>query len=191
MTLTTVLDPADRQNALTQRVAGLCHLIRLAALAWIGWTLLIILSNWSSIDTIKRSWGHYLKADLTALPLAHYAEAFAVVLFDWAIAALVVVFVWRLFGCYLRGSIFSAEAVSEMRNLGWAGVAAVVADIGARPLLQLIMTQHLGSGVSAGRIWLWAEPNDALHLLMALFIVAVAHIFKTGVEIADDNRQIV
>lgn len=191
MASNTILDSGDRQHALQMRVAGLCHLIRFAALAWIGWTLLIILSHWTDIEVVKQSWGQYLKIDLTALPPAHYAEAFAVVLIDWAIAALVVVFVWRLFGCYLRGSIFSAEAVEVMRKLGWAGVAAVAADMTARPLLQLIFTQHLETGVSTGRPWIWAEPNDALHLLMALFIVAIAHIFRTGVEIADDNRQIV
>jgi hypothetical protein len=37
----------------------------------------------------------------------------------------------------------------------------------------------------------WIMPNDLLHLLLALFIVAFAHIFRVGVEIADDNRQIV
>jgi hypothetical protein len=189
MTVDVALDTGNRQQELRQRVSGLCHLIRWVSVAWITWTLAIIVMKWSDIDALKQSWGHYLNLDLTALPSSHYTAALAVVLADWAIAALVVVFVWRLFGCYLRGSIFSVEAVTEMRNLGLAGVAATAADMIARPLIQVLLSWHLGSGSRS--FVFWAEPNDVLHILMALFVVALAHIFKTGVEIADDHRQIV
>jgi Protein of unknown function (DUF2975) len=101
---------------------------------------------------------------------------------------LIVVFIWRLFGHYLRGDIFSAAAVAEMGRAGWTGVAAVVADLLSRPLVAYALTPHLGEGA---RHHFWIMPNDLLHLLLALFIVALAEIFRAGVEIADDNRQIV
>jgi hypothetical protein len=184
-----VLDMPGRQTVLRQQVGSLCHVIRWASLAWIAWSLLIVVMKWSNLDALKNSWGHYLNLDLTALPVTLHAAAFAVILANWAIAALLVYFVWRLFGCYLRGSIFSAEAATELRNVGIVGVASVTADLIARPLIQIFLSWHLGSG--ARSFMFWAEPNDVLHMLMALFVVALALIFKAGVEIAEDHRQIV
>src|SRR5262249_19309981 len=112
----------------------------------------------------------------------------AIILADLAIAWLIVAFVWRLFGHYLRGEIFNRAAVEEMWRAGWTGVAAVVADIVARPLLAYALTQHLAE---SQRDHFWTKPDDLRHLCRALFVVALANIFKVGVEIADDNRQIV
>jgi hypothetical protein len=179
----------DRHTALRQRVAVLCHVIRWVAVAWIGWALVIIVMKWTDRSALADSWGRFLKLDLAQLPWTHYASAFAVVLADWAVAAMVVFFFWRLFGHYLQGRIFTREAVDEMRWLGWVGVAAVVMDFIARPLVRFFLAMHLGN--SAQPLGFWIEPNDLLHLLMALFIVVLAHIFKAGVEIADDHRQIV
>lgn len=201
MTAAVLDDPLGSKSPLPPHVAMLSHAIRWIAVAWIGWGLVQVWTRWSDFEAIKRGWGHYLKQDLSALPVEHYWVAFAVVLIDWAIAAVIVVFVWRLFGCYLRGKIFSAVAVREMRLLGFAGVVAVGADILARPLIQAIFSLHLAgakptSGVlPTSGVWppsgVWIEPNDLLHLLMALALVALAVIFKSGVEIAEDHRQIV
>ena len=182
-------DPHHGNGPLPPHVTMLSHAIRWIAVAWIGWGLVQVFNRWSDFEAIKRGWGHYLKIDLSALPVEHYWVAFGVVLIDWAIAAVIVVFVWRLFGCYLRGQIFSGEAVREMRLLGFAGVAAVTADILARPLIQAIFSLHLAGPKPAFNVWI--EPNDLLHLLMALSLAALAVIFKSGVEIADDHRQII
>lgn len=189
MTLATTMGMTDRQDALPRQVAGLCHFIRWVAAGWIVWSLALLIMNWSDIEVVKRNWGHHLKLDLAALPALHYAAAFAVVLVDWAGSAAIVLFVWRLFGCYLRGSIFTAQAAREMRNLGMAAAASVAVDMVVRPLIAILLSWHLGSGERNAAFWI--EPNDVLHMLMALFVVAVAHILKVGVEIADDNRQIV
>jgi hypothetical protein len=180
--------PDDRHVILRSRIGLMCHIIRAAALIWFAWAAIRSISNWLSLNAVKDSWGRYLHLDLTGLPFSHHLTAFAVVLADLAMAGVVVVFLWRLFGCYLRGSIFSLEAVVEMRALGWAGVAAVAADLIARPLIKTVLTAHLASPPPFA---VWAEPNDMLHLIMALFIVALAHVFRTGVEIADDHRQII
>ncbi len=76
-----------------------------------------------------------------------------------------------------------------MRNLGLAGVASVVVDVIVRPWIALSLSLHLGPGARTGAIWI--EPNDVLHMLMALFVISVAHVSKAGAEIADDNQQIV
>ena len=189
MTAAVLEDQLSGKSPLPPHVGLLSHAIRWTAVAWIAWGLTQVVSRWTDFDGIKRGWGHYLKLDLSALPIEHYWIAFAVVLIDWAIAAVIVVFVWRLFGCYLRGEIFSANAVREMRWLGFAGVVAVVADILARPLIQALFSLHLNAPAPAFKVWI--EPNDLLHLLMALSLVALAVIFKSGVDIAEDHRQIV
>jgi hypothetical protein len=175
-------------NELRRRVAPFCHAIRLSALGWIAWASAVTLSVFATPTRVAEHYGHFLKVHLTTLPTSGYVTALAIVLTDLAIAWLIVVFVWRLFGHYLRGNIFSAAAVQEMWYGGWTGVAAVLADIVARPLVAYALTRHLSD---APRHHFWTSPNDLLHLVLALFIVALAHIFKAGVEIADDNRQIV
>lgn len=179
---------SDRQQILHNRIGTMCHVIRAAAVIWFAWAAIRSLSNWLTLDAVKNSWGRHLHLDLSQLPFSHHMAAFAITLADIAITGLVVAFLWRLFSLYLRGHIFSLDAVAQMRNLGWAGVAAVAADLIARPLVKAVLTAHLSVPQPLA---LWAEPNDMLHLIMALFIVALAHVFKTGVEIAEDNRQFI
>jgi len=175
-------------DELRRRVAPLCHGIRLSAVVWIVWASAATLSVFASKAQVAEHYGRFLHVDLTNLPTSGYVMALAVILLDLAIAWLPVFFIWRLFGHYLRGDIFSRAAVREMWRCGWSGVAAVVTDIVARPVLAYALTQHLSE---SERHHFWTNPNDILYLLLALFIVALAHIFRASVEIADDNRQIV
>jgi hypothetical protein len=175
-------------DGLRRRVAPLCHAIRWCAVVWITWASAATLWLFGSPSRVAEHFGHVFNVDLSNLPTSGYVMALAIVLVDLAIAWLIVAFVWRLFGHYLRGEIFSLAAVEEMWRIGWTGVAAVVADVVARPLLAYALTQHLAE--SQHRHF-WTSPNDLLHLLLALFVVALAYIFRVGVEIADDNRQIV
>ena len=175
-------------NELRRRVAPLCHAIRLSALVWIIWASVATFSVFGSKVRVTEHYGRFLHTDLTGLPTSGYVMALAIVLVDLAIAWIIVVFIWRLFGHYLRGEIFSVSAVTEMWRAGWTGVAAVVTDILFRPLVGYVLTQHLSE---SQRHHFWTRPDDLLHLLLALFVVALAHIFRAGVEIADENRQIV
>ena len=178
----------DRQDILRRRIGLICHLIRAAAVIWFAWAASKSISNWLTLEAVNNTWGRYLHLDLKNLPISHHMTALAITIADLTVAGFVVAFLWRLFGHYLRGSIFSLEAVNEMRKLGWAGVTAVAADLIARPLIKTVLTAHMAN---PPRFAVWAEPNDMLHMVMALFIVALAHVFKTGVEIADDHRQII
>ena len=175
-------------DELLRRVAPLCHAIRWSALVWIIWASAGTLSVFRSPAHVVEHYGRILNVDLINMPTSGYMMALIIILLDLAIAWLIVVFIWRLFGHYLRGEIFSPSPVKEMWRAGWTGVAAVVTDIVARPLVAYALTQHLSE---SQRHHFWTSPDDILHLLLALFIVALAHIFRAGVEIADDNRQIV
>jgi hypothetical protein len=180
---------SDLYSVRGRRLALLCHLVRWSAVGWITWTLAAIVMRWGDAGEFSRSYGRVIGRDLSALPAAQHAAALATVLLVWGIAAVLVVFVWRLFGHYLRGDIFSTAAATELQRLGWAGLACACADIVSRPVILGLITMHLGAGRIPFR--LWAQPNDLLHVLMALFVVALATIFKAGVEIADDHRQFV
>lgn len=184
----TTSNPGARNEALHRRVAPLCHAIRWVALAWIAWATASVVGVFASPTTVAAHYGRLFRLDLSGLPTSGYVAALLIILVDLAFAWLVVVFLWRLFGRYLDGEIFSLAAVDEMRRGGWMGVAAVLADVAARPLVAYALTFHLDAGQ---RHHFWTVPNDLLHLLLALFVVALAHIFRAGVEIADDHRQIV
>ena len=188
MTSTPSVHPHPDHRALTRRIALLCHAIRWSALLWAVWATAMTLTVFASPDRVAEHYGRFLKVDLTSLPTSGYGLALMVIVVDLGLGWLVVVFIWRLFGHYLRADIFSHAAVDEMWRCGWAGVAAVVGDIIARPALAYALTQHLSSG---HRHHFWTAPDDVLHLMLALFVVALALIFRTGVEIADDNRQII
>lgn len=180
--------PSAEHKDLTLRIAWLCHAIRWSALVWAGWATAMTLTTFASVDQVANHYGRFFGLDLTNLPMSGYVLALLIVVLDIFLVWLVVVFIWRLFGHYLRADIFSHAAVDEMWRCGWAGVAAVVGDIIARPALAYALTQHLSS---SQRYHFWTFPNDLLHLMLALFVVALAFIFRTGVEIADENRQIV
>src|SRR5215813_3954526 len=158
-------------QALTQRIAPLCHAVRWSALLWAVWATTMTLMVFASPDGVAEHYGRFFNVDLTNLPTSGYALALLIIVLDIALAWLVVVFVWRLFGHYLRADIFSHAAVDEMWRCGLAGVAAVVGDIIARPALAYALTQHLSS---SQRHHFWTAPNDILHLMLALFVVALA-----------------
>lgn len=188
MSLASAASSESKDDALRRRVAPLCHAIRFAALAWIIWASLVTFSVFASKTSVAEHYGKVLHVDLSGLTMSGYGLALAIVLIDLAIAWMIVVFIWRLFGHYLRGEIFTHSAVEEMWRGGWTAVGAVAVDIVARPLVAYALTWHLNESL---RHYFWTSPEDLLHLLLALFIVALAHIFRAGVDIADDHRQIV
>jgi hypothetical protein len=67
-------------------------------------------------------------------------------------------------------------------------IAAVVVDILGR-----ILTASLFAGklVVFGAYGPLVLPQDLLHLIFALFLLALVHIFKTAAEMAEDHAQIV
>src|SRR5215468_1121188 len=109
-------------NGLHRRVAPLCHAIRWSAVGWGLWATVSALMVFAGPDRVGEHYGRTLKVDLGQLPVSGYAMACTIIVLDLALAWLVIAFVWRLFGRYLRGDIFSHAAVAEMRRAGWAGV---------------------------------------------------------------------
>ncbi len=171
------------------RLTLVSHAIRLAAVVWIAWALYAVVSYWTDTATFERGYGRLVGADISGASATQQYGALAIMLVDWALAALVAVSVWRLFGHFLAGRILDIRAVDEMRCVGAVGVASTIGDILARPLIAAVMSSHVAS--VAHRFPIWGQPNDLLHLLMAVFVLVLASVLRRGVVIPDEHRQIV
>jgi hypothetical protein len=173
---------------LRAKIGWICHAIRIATAVWLIWLLLRIIMNWYDRPTLEQNFFRFFGTDLSSLSQFRYTLAFVLNLLIWACAAALGWFIWRLFGGYLEGRIFTVDAALRMRAAAIAGFVATFGDIGHRPLYYLTLMGELPSKLS----WhAYIQPADLLHFLLAGFILALATIFKTAAEIADDHSQIV
>jgi hypothetical protein len=185
------------QSLLRARIGWLCHSIRIAAVLWAGWILVSIVWGWyqSGPDTaakIAEGLGHFLNADLTGLSNAQVTATFVGALGLWLFDAAIVYCIWRLFGSYLQGRIFTVDAAVWMRRLGIIGFAALLAELVWRRLVLFILTAH--AHVPAATLLLAGQPLipfDLLRVLFCLLVVMLGQIFKTAAEMADDHARIV
>jgi len=171
------------------RIAWICRGVRVAALVWIGWIAVMALITWSNPATVLDTYGRLVGADLTGVSTARYALACAIVAASMGMAAIIVFCVWQLFGTYLAGRVFTVDAALWLRRTGFVVVAAVAFAVLARVLITSIFAGRLMVVVATyGPLVL---PQDLLHLIFALFLLALAHILKAAAEMADDHAQIV
>jgi hypothetical protein len=107
--------------ALPARIAWLCHLTRAAAVGWAVWVLIAAVWTWSDPAKIASILGHYLNADLGVISPSEFAWACGVNIAAWIADAAVAYCIWRLFGTYLGGRIFTGDAALWLQRLGVAG----------------------------------------------------------------------
>jgi len=148
------------------------------------WTLV----SWSDKARILESYGFWFSADFAGVSDARYAAAVVAVLFSLAAGVPVVICIWRLAGTYLAGRVFSVDSALWLRRTGIAGVAAIVVSIIARMVVASIIAGYAVLIPPRGSFVL---PQDLLHLIFAVFVLALAHIFKAAAEMAEDHAQIV
>jgi len=182
-----LLEAAGRSD-LRARIGWICHGLRIAAVVWIGWILVVILIVWSDKATMLETTGRALGLDFSGVTATRYAFGFAIALLDWVIAASVAFCIWRLAGTYLAGRVFTVDAALWLRRTAMAGIAAVAADVVLRVVTLSLFTGQLTLFMGRG---LFIMPLDLLHLIIALFFLALAHIFKAAAEMAEDHAQIV
>ena len=99
--------------------------------------------------------------------------------------------IWRLFGTYLEGRIFTGDAAVWMERIGIAGLITVAVGIVARRIDWLILTSHAELPFSTRLLTQFAIPSDLLGVLFSLFVLSIGYVFRTAVQIADDNASIV
>lgn len=188
----SVEQPGETRHAeivLDRRLILACHAIRIAAVAWIAWAAYAVIVVWGNPAKLVNTYSRLLKLDLSGYATSQYLGSLAVVLVDLTMSALVALSIWRLFGHFLAGRILDAGTADTMRRLGWIGLVALLVDLAARPATAAILSAHIDH--TQPRIDVWGQPNDLLHIMMALFIVVLASVLRTGVAIADEHRQIV
>jgi hypothetical protein len=179
--------------ALLARIAGLCRLARAAAAVWAAWVLILAVWRLSDPAKIASDVSHYMNADLGAISPSEVAWAFggsSIAL--WIADAAVAYCIWQLFGTYLGGRIFTEDAAVRLQRLGVAGLIAVLVAIVGRWISWQFLTNHAGLPLSTRLFTQFVVlPGDLLHALFCLFVLALGHIFRTAVQIADDNASIV
>jgi len=174
---------------LRARIGWICHALRIAAVLWIGWEVVSILINWSNKARVLESYGFWFSADFTGVSDVRYASALvAALLFTLVAGVPVVICIWRLAGTYLSGRVFSVDAALWLRRTGIAGLAAIVVSIFVRALVASII---VGQPVLIPPRGSFVLPQDLLHLIFSIFVLALAHIFKAAAEMAEDHAQIV
>ncbi|WP_257166950.1 DUF2975 domain-containing protein [Bradyrhizobium sp. SRS-191] len=181
------------QATLHGRIKWLCRSIQLAAAAWSVWVPVSFLWRWLPIDPdgLVGPLGYALKTDMSGLSAAQVEWFLALTLVVWIPDLAVGYCIWRLFGTYLDGRIFTADAAIWMRRVGVSGLAAVAADIVVRKVGLFILTSHVQLPLSTLLAFQTVLPGDLLRLLFSLFVTALALIFKAAAELADDHAQIV
>lgn len=183
------LPPTPAHDLLRRRIGWLCKIIRFAAVAYAGWILYVVIAHWADAGRLARIYSAWLKVDVSGIASWQRLAGFGVSLTIWLFAAIACYSVWRLFTGYLEGRIFTVDAAIWLRRIGFFGLIAEVLDILARPLVAGLVTLHLPPGQR--QLALSFNPNDLLILLFLCGFVALAHVYKTAAEIADDNARFV
>ena len=174
------------------RIGWLCHLIRAAAAAQAIWTLALIAWWWSDSTAIMKAYGTFLKLDVSAASSSQYAVAVAINLCGWALYAAISYCIWRQFGTYLQGRVFTVDAAIWMRRVGMTGCAALIFSLLARHLIVVVLAFHLHAPLGALlAVPPWAGPFDALQALFFLAVIALAQIHYAAAELAEDHAKIV
>src|SRR5215510_6693194 len=101
---------------LRARIGWICHALRIAAVVWIGWVVVITSVAWSDKARILESYGRAFAADVSDVSAARYGAAIVVVILSVAAAVPVVICIWRLASTYLAGSIFTVDAALWLRR---------------------------------------------------------------------------
>lgn len=180
---------ANGQEALRARIGWICHAIRVAALAYAAWIFVVLIVFWSSDARVADHFGRLSSVTVAGTDAAQRLGGFAIGFVVWLMIAAACFSLWRLFGLYLAGRIFTTDSALWLRRIGLFGLGALIVDVGARPLVSAIVSAHLPPGHRF--VTVYFLPNDLLNGLFLVSLLALAHIFKTAAAIADDNRQIV
>jgi hypothetical protein len=159
--------------------------------AWAAWVLIAIVWAWSEPAKIASALGNFLNVDLGRLSPSDFAWACGVNIAAWFADAAVAYCLWRLFGAYLEGRFFTKDAAAWLQRIGVAGLIGVLVVIVGRRIDFLILTSHAGLPLSTRLLTQFVVSSDLLNVLFCLFVLAIGHVFKTAIEIADDYASIV
>jgi hypothetical protein len=181
--------PAPEFARLRHKIGWICHSLRFAIVAFAAWVLYLVLALWFDTDRLDEALNHLIHTNLSAVAPWQRWTGLSIDLGLWATASIACYCGWRLCSTYLEGRIFSVEAARWMQRAASWGIITEIMSIALRPLFTLVMTAHLPQ--AQRQVHLVLQPNDLLTLVLLLGILALAHIQRTGAEIAAEHAQII
>src|SRR5499426_1220962 len=175
------------RTGLRARIAWICHALRLAAVIWVVWQFVFVVIHWSDKAAVLQNYER-LFSTVLVVSTARYALAFGVVMVAMAAIVVIAFCLWRLAGTYLAGRVFTVDAALWLRRTGIAGLAGLIVSVIARVVVASIIA---GQPILIAPRGSFILPQDLLHLIFALFVLGLAHIFKAAAEMAEDHAQII
>ena len=155
---------------------------------WVVWQFVFVVIHWSDKAAVLQNYER-LFSTVLVVSTARYALAFGVVMVAMAAIVVIAFCLWRLAGTYLAGRVFTVDAALWLRRTAIAGLAGVIVSVIARVVVASILTGRWVPMSPLG--FFYIVPQDVLHLIFVIFVLALAHIFKAAAEMADDQAQIV
>lgn len=180
---------ATPEAALRARIGWLCHLLRVAALAYAVWVFALLVLHWSNAPEVARVYSHLLRTPLTEVPATQRVGGFLVHMVGWVLLVVACANLWRLFSGFLAGRVFTLDAALTLRRLSLFGLAAQAVDMLGRPVLSVLVSLHMPPGQR--HLGFFFQTADLLNLMFLGGLLALAQVFKVAAEIAEDNAAIV
>lgn len=97
--------------------------------------------------------------------------------------------VWRLFGEYARGDIFTSHASMRLRRLAWSLIGTAVAQVIARTVMGIVLTFNNPSGKKV--LVFNVSSNDFSFVLFGVLILGIAWVMVEATRLAQENAEFV
>lgn len=179
----------SRQLALRAKIALVCRIVRWLTVAYALFVAWGIYDYWSQPDRVRTMFLAFYKFDIAGAAPWQWGAAQAVMALDWLVLAFLCWHIWRLFGRYLAGDIFTSQSAALLKRIGLLGLLTIVVDFVSRSAGIMIMGAHLADRSAARHGFVRTE--DVLYILISLVFVALGVIYRSAAEIAEENAQII
>jgi hypothetical protein len=179
---------AQRLGRLARAVRSLCVL---AATVLVAWPLLLVLAP-DALRAIGAGQApgvdmrHLLQGDFTLAARVRVALAS---LLPCGLGLALLWQLWRLFGEYREGAVFSARALTCLRRFAALLVALAVSSPFTQALVSVAIS--LDNPPGQRQVAISLSSNDYALLLGALVFVAIARVMTEAARVAEENEGFV
>lgn len=174
-----------------ERVRRLARWVRALAITGVATLPMGTVWVWSSPERIDNFVAANLGLSAGTLQLAPAAPWLGALvnLLPVAMGWFALLQVWRLFGGYARGEVFTAQATQRLHRLAAGLVAVALAQVVARSATGLVLTLHLPPGQR--QLIVGFSSNDYVLLVCGLLLWAIAWVMVEATRLARENEQFI
>lgn len=173
--------PPPTHPELHRRIGWICHLSRLALLAYPVWVAASLLMFWTDPPLVARA---LAIADVAGPRPLGYAGAVALSGIVWLMLSATCLRGWQLFSAYLAGNILSSRAAALLGEIGVWGVATLVIDFVSRPLTAMLIGGDVLRRIEP-------RPDDLGFLLLFVALIVLGQIYRAAADIAREHAEFV